>query len=465
MAARFSNPFPQFFNSTPQVLSGAKLFFYEAGTSTKLDTYSDAALATPNTNPVVLNSAGYPPTDIFLANQAYKIVLAPSTDADPPTSPIWTADNYYGTDFAAVVHTQVGSGSPNGSVAGTAGSAGVLPTQYWDYANQILYICTATGDAAAAVWTALNASAATPSVPQPQGYLTLVTGVPVITADQSAKTTVFYTPDKGNLIPIYNGASFTPTAFSELSLTLVASHVASTLYDIFVWSESGVLTLGTGPAWSVSTAGSGARGTGASSTELTRINGLLVNAVSMTTRNGSTTYTVGANLATYVGSIFMDGTNGQVTCHRAYGQSRKFGLWNAYNQREIILEAGDSTVSWAYSTATIRASNGASANKATAFQGLQDGPVSATFYQNVNLGNSDTARIGAGVNSTTAFSGFAGTGHSDSSTITDETLNGYHQAILALGINDIQCLEIADASAPTFSGGNTAMIMAVRWMG
>jgi hypothetical protein len=28
MANRFVNPFPQFFNSTPQVLSGAKLFFY-----------------------------------------------------------------------------------------------------------------------------------------------------------------------------------------------------------------------------------------------------------------------------------------------------------------------------------------------------------------------------------------------------------------------------------------------------
>ena len=35
MANRFVNPFPQFFNSTPQVLSGAKLFFY---TETSCDT-------------------------------------------------------------------------------------------------------------------------------------------------------------------------------------------------------------------------------------------------------------------------------------------------------------------------------------------------------------------------------------------------------------------------------------------
>ena len=91
MSARFSNPFPQFFNSIPQVLAGYRLFFYAAGTSTKLDTYSDAAETVPNTNPVVLNSAGYPGTDIFLKNQAYKVVLAPPAAVgvdDPPLSPI-----------------------------------------------------------------------------------------------------------------------------------------------------------------------------------------------------------------------------------------------------------------------------------------------------------------------------------------------------------------------------------------
>jgi putative ABC transport system permease protein len=35
----------------------------------------------------------------------------------------------------------------------------------------------------------------------------------------------------------------------------------------------------------------------------------------------------------------MDGTNGQVTCHRSFGQSRKWGLWNAYNRRPLYLKA------------------------------------------------------------------------------------------------------------------------------
>ena len=43
---------------------GAKLEFFEAGTSNQLDTYSDYALTTPNTNPVVADSGGY--VTIFL---------------------------------------------------------------------------------------------------------------------------------------------------------------------------------------------------------------------------------------------------------------------------------------------------------------------------------------------------------------------------------------------------------------
>src|SRR3954470_8842756 len=92
MAGRFSVPYPQFLDSSPNVYSGARLFFYAAGTSTKLNTYSDRALTIANTNPVVLNSAGRPAVDIFLQDLDYKVVLAPATNTDPPGSAIWTAD-------------------------------------------------------------------------------------------------------------------------------------------------------------------------------------------------------------------------------------------------------------------------------------------------------------------------------------------------------------------------------------
>ena len=76
------------------VLSGAQVFFYRVGTSTKKDTYSDSAKTTANANPMVLDSAGRLPADVFmLTDEQYKVVLAPSTDTDPPTSPILTKDN------------------------------------------------------------------------------------------------------------------------------------------------------------------------------------------------------------------------------------------------------------------------------------------------------------------------------------------------------------------------------------
>lgn len=477
MSSRFFSPRPQFFDSTPTPLSGAKLFSYEAGTSTKLATYptaaDEAANTNANSNPIVLNSSGYPDVSIFLKDQAYKFVLAPATDSDPPTSPIWTEDNYYGTDLQSVAEMKVGSGSPSGVVAGTASSSGVLPTMYWDYTNSTLYFCTTTGTASTAVWSAYAASSATPSVPPPQGYLTLVTGTPVITSDQASKTTVYYTPDKGNLIPIYNGSSFTPTTFSELSLTLVASHVASTIYDIFVWSESGVITLGTGPAWSTSTAGSGDRGTGASTTELTRINGLLVNAVSMTTRNGNTTYTVGANLATYVGSIFMDGTNGEVTCHTSFGQSRKWGLWNAYNRRRLYLQAGDATASWSYATTTVRASNNDSANSLTVFSGLAEEFFDIHFSQQIDCsasaGGATEAQNGIGWNSTSTTSGKRGNsgiamggGGGTGSPINDGLAE--YVNVPDLGINVVTSLERGTGSI-TWYGAEAGMKLTARWSG
>jgi hypothetical protein len=81
----------QWFTDAGLIASGYQLFTYEAGTTTKLDTYSDAALTTPNTNPIVLDSAGR--ADVFLDAFSYKFVLAPPTDTDPPTSPVWTVDN------------------------------------------------------------------------------------------------------------------------------------------------------------------------------------------------------------------------------------------------------------------------------------------------------------------------------------------------------------------------------------
>lgn len=89
---------PQFELADGLPAVGNKLFFYVAGSvNTKQDTYTDSTGTVANTNPLVLNSLGMPTTEIwFTATQGYKVVYAPSTDTDPPTSPIWSIDNLYG---------------------------------------------------------------------------------------------------------------------------------------------------------------------------------------------------------------------------------------------------------------------------------------------------------------------------------------------------------------------------------
>lgn len=479
MAGRFNNPYPQFFDATPEAYSGAKLFFYEAGTSTKLNTYSDRSLSSANTNPVVLNSAGRPAVEIWLQDRDYKVVLAPSTDTDPPTSPIWSSDYVRARDSALIAKTATGSGSPNGSVAGTAGSASVIPDFYWDYTNSILYVCTTTGTSSTAVWTAINASSAAAIIPPPQGRLTLTTATPVLTSDVSAATTVYYTPYVGNIVPLYNGSSFIPTAFTELALTLSSSHTASNIYDVFIYNNSSVPTIVTGPTWSAGTggsitAGSCARGTGAGGTALARVNGILTNAVQITGRNGAFTATIAANLATYVGSIFIDGSNGQISCLVAYGQSRKWGVWNAYNRVPVYMKAGDSTATWTYDTNTIRAANNSSANSLTIFAGLAEEAfdLGATAYRGGTTSTNQSVQgsVGIGYNSTTAFSGKIGrvdfTNSTASNIVYSDTIEGKYLAPPALGINTITLLErggAGTAGTVTWTGAEVACLLSAQY--
>lgn len=84
-------PVQRFYDNGGNPLVGGKLFTYQAGTTTKQSTFTDSTGGTPNANPTILDYRGeariwIPP------NVAYKYVLAPSTDTDPPTAPIWSVD-------------------------------------------------------------------------------------------------------------------------------------------------------------------------------------------------------------------------------------------------------------------------------------------------------------------------------------------------------------------------------------
>lgn len=90
---------PQFVDASGDPYSGAKLFFYAAGSSTKQNTYTDSTGNTACDNPITLNSSGYPAvsgsvvTPFGTIGQSYKIGLAIPGSSDPPSSFIWSVDN------------------------------------------------------------------------------------------------------------------------------------------------------------------------------------------------------------------------------------------------------------------------------------------------------------------------------------------------------------------------------------
>lgn len=83
--ARLILPYQQVFDLNGDPLAGAKMYFYESGTVTPKDTYSDEALTTPNTNPVIADSQGQF-GDIFLSG-AYSCKLTDSSDVTQPDYP------------------------------------------------------------------------------------------------------------------------------------------------------------------------------------------------------------------------------------------------------------------------------------------------------------------------------------------------------------------------------------------
>lgn len=339
--------------------------------------------------------------------------------------------------------------SPAGPVALTGGE--LQTTQVAEIvSNGTCYVITSSVD-----------STVSSLVSPPQGRLTLTSGVPVLSADVVAATTAYYTPYVGNQAPIYNGSKMVMFTFSELTLTIPSSRLANLLYDVFVFSNSGAATVCTGPAWSNSVAGSGSRGTGAGTTQISVVAGFLVNTVSISCVNGGTTYTIAASQGTYVGTFYMDGTNGQVSALFGFGQSRKIGVWNYYNRVPAMLRVGDATASWSYNTAAYRASNNSSANKGTVLQGVAEDFVDVR-YNSGALGNFSFTFAGIGVNSTTV-SCQQGLGWSVNGS-TKANLTATCIQAPALGLTDFTALEKGDgAASTTWFGTEVNMQLVPRW--
>lgn len=92
-------PVQRFTDNDGNALVGGKVFTYLGGTTTKTPVYTDSTGTTAFPNPIILNARGEPAVGTASAGiwltpgVAYKFVLSPADDTDPPTAPIWTVDN------------------------------------------------------------------------------------------------------------------------------------------------------------------------------------------------------------------------------------------------------------------------------------------------------------------------------------------------------------------------------------
>lgn len=164
------------------------------------------------------------------------------------------------------------------------------------------------------------------------GRLTLESGVPVSTTDQTAKSTLYFTPYKGNRIALYDGSAWSILTFSELSLD-ISGYTANKNYDIWAYNNSGAVALES-TAWTNDTT---------RATPLATQDGVYVKSGAATRR--------------YLGTIRITGTAGQ--CEDSV--TKRF-VWNYRNRvkRPFIKVDPNSHV---YSTNAWRYVRNDSANK------------------------------------------------------------------------------------------------------
>lgn len=226
-------------------------------------------------------------------------------------------------------------------------------------------------------------------IPLPQGRITLAPNTPVMSVTVPSSGTIYYAPYTGHQVPLWNGtAVIVGNTGGQLQQALndttksPAAAIANKNYDIFFWMDGSTARISRGPPWASDTA----RGAGANTTELTRIQGLLVNAVAIV--NGPA-----ANRGTYLGTIR---TNASIGCEFTYGTNGAastpavFGVWNQYNKMDIASFNGSSQTSWSYS-GTWRGVLGGSSCATSWVSGQQEDIFRGEYNVGIYSGDNATA--------------------------------------------------------------------------
>lgn len=169
MTAIFSSPRPQFEDANGEPYSGGKLYFFDAGTSTPRNVFSDAALTVPITQPVILDASGMAPT-IFMSPALYRVRLDRADDSlvfdEPQYDPgaavgggiVQIANGGTGATTAAAARANLGLNALAGAtLPSDRGSIPYLGTSAWSafppgLPGQSLRIASTTATDGLPVW-------------------------------------------------------------------------------------------------------------------------------------------------------------------------------------------------------------------------------------------------------------------------------------------------------------------------
>lgn len=477
-------PFQAPLNDSGALVVGGCVWTYAAGTTTPISTYTNTS-GTPNSNPIVVDSTGRF-TAYLLAGTNYKFVY--ETACTPPAhgAVLRTADNIAGTPAAAAtvditctageaisagqaVYLSAGSGgktagqcyradTANGysstaatvvglapaaiasAVAGTVRIAGSVTGLSSLAAGSDYYIGSAGAITATVPTNArklAQADTATSVVlPLPlqntdnginDFRLTLETGVPVSSTDQTAKTTLFWTPTgKGNRIALPDSAGVA-TIYTSAQISIAVPATTSQLYSVFVFASSGAPALELA-AWTNDTT----PGTAAFSVNAT-----------------TGTYTKTSDITRlYVGLMRTSTVSGQTT---DAASSRL--VINHYNRvaRPLLLKSA--TASWTYATGAWHQANASTTNQVEFVIGVNDAPVRARLVGAATQGTAAAWGVGIafGLDSTTVASGLwqMSAAWDNGGTIGPAPLVATYDELPGTGRHLLQWLEYGNA------GGNT----------
>jgi hypothetical protein len=206
-----------------------------------------------------------------------------------------------------------------------------------------------------------------------QGRLTTESGVPISTSDRTGTnaSVIYFTPYDGNRVSLYSGSEWIEYAFTERSLAL-SGLTTDAVYDVFLYDNSGTLTLELSTAWTNSTTRANA---------LTTQDGILV-------KSGATT-------RRYLGTFKA------VNATQTKDTEASRWLANYYNVVQRLMRSAASNSTYSYNSSTTRQIN---ADAAMAVNFVVARPLSV--YCEVFNGSNNGAvgfTFGMGLDTTTAF--------------------------------------------------------------